>query len=367
MPLYWIALNSVKGLGPVRIKQLLEKFEKPEAVFEQVPSKLIQQGILSESIASQLADNTLLQYAEKQLNWAKKLNISILTLADPSYPCYLKEIFAPPPVLYVKGKLSLLQKHAVAVVGTRTPTIYGTKVTDSICGELVEQKLVIVSGLARGIDTAAHQSCIKKSGDTIAVLGCGLDRCYPPENLALAQKIGTDGVLLSEFSLGTPPEAYNFPRRNRIISGLSAAVLVIEAGIKSGSLITAQYALQQGREIFAVPGQIISQMSQGTFNLITQGAIPARSGYEIAESLKISNLPLKNHFSCPPPVTLSIELLQDSEKKVFEQLCSIPVRIDDLSTKTGIDIAGLYPLLLNLELRGLIRQLSGHSYVKSIE
>lgn len=365
MPLHWIALNAVKGLGPVKIKQLLENFGEPKAVFNQSPSKLVQQGFVSESIASQLGDPYLFNFAQKQLSWAEKLKISIITLLDSAYPSYLKEIFAPPPIIYLKGKISVVQKTAVAVVGTRMPTVYGKKVTDSICSELVEQKLVIVSGLARGIDTAAHQSCLIHKGETVAVQGCGLDRCYPPENRDLSEKIVENGVLLSEFPLGTPPEAYNFPRRNRIISGLSTAVLVVEAGIKSGSLITAHYALQQNREIFAVPGPINSPMSNGTFNLIREGAIPARSGYEIAESLKITTLSVKNHTSCPS-AGFSMELLQDSEKEIFEQLSNVPARIDDISTKTGIEIAGLYPLLLNLELKGFIRQISGQMYVTSI-
>lgn len=365
MPLHWIALNSIRGLGPVKIKQLLEKFGEPEAVFNQSPSKLVEQGIISGSIVSQLGDPALFRFAQEQLNWAERLKVSVITCNDSAYPSCLKEIFAPPPIIYVKGKIEVFQRHAVAVVGTRIPTVYGKKVTDSICAELVERRLVIVSGMARGIDTSAHQSCINHRGETVAVLGCGLDRCYPPENRELSEKIVENGVLLSEFPLGTPPEAYNFPRRNRIISGMSSAVLVVEAGIKSGSLITAHYALQQGREVFAVPGPISSPVSEGTFNLIRDGAIPARSGHEIAQSLKITTLSLENHTGCPS-AGFSMELLQDSEKDVFEQLSTIPVRIDEISTRTGIPVAALYPLLLNLELKGLIRQLSGQLYVTGI-
>lgn len=364
MPLHWIALNAIKGLGPVRIKQLVEMFGDPKEIFKQSPSFLLNQGVISESIASQLTDPSLFEFARKQISWAERLKVSVLTSSDTAYPSYLKEIFAPPPVLYVKGKIDILQKHAVAIVGTRAPTMYGKKVTETICRELVEQKLVIISGLARGIDTVAHQSCVTHGGNTVAVLGCGIDKCYPSENRELSEKITENGVILSEFPLGTPPEAYNFPRRNRIISGLSAAVLVVEAGIKSGSLITAHYALQQGREIFAVPGPITSPLSAGTFNLIKDGAIPARSGYEIADSLKVTTV--SHTLSCPTPC-LSLELLQDSEKVIYEQLSSVPVRIDELSDKTGVSISGLYPLLLNLELKGFIRQLSGQMYVTSQE
>jgi len=365
MPLHWIALNAVRGLGPVKIKQLLERYGDPEAVFKQSSSKLVEQGIISESIASQLGDPALFRFAQEQLSWAEKLKVSVITCNDSAYPSCLKEIFAPPPIIYVKGRIEVFQRHAVAVVGTRVPTVYGKKVTESICAEMVEQRLVIVSGLARGIDTYAHQSSINHRGFTVAVLGCGLDRCYPPENRELSEKIVENGVLLSEFPLGTPPEAYNFPRRNRIISGLSSAVLVVEAGTKSGSLITAHYALQQGRKVFAVPGPITSPMSTGTFNLIKNGAVPARSGHEIAQSLKFTSLSLENQTGCPS-AGFSMELLQDSEKDVFEQLSSVPVRIDDISIRTGIPVASLYPLLLNLELKGLIRQLSGQLYVTGI-
>lgn len=365
MPLHWIALNAVRGLGPVKIKQLLDKYGEPGAVFKQSPSELVKQGIVSESVASQLGDPSLFQFAQEQLNWAERLKVSVITCNESVYPFCLKEIFAPPPIIYVKGRIEVFQRCAIAVVGTRVPTVYGKKVTDSICAELVERRMVIVSGLARGIDTSAHQSCINHRGETVAVLGCGLDRCYPPENRDLSEKIVENGVLLSEFPLGTPPEAYNFPRRNRIISGMSCAVLVVEAGVKSGSLITAHYALQQGREVFAVPGPINSPVSAGTFNLIKSGAIPARSGHEIAQSLKVPTLSFENQTGCPS-AGFSAELLQDSEKDVFEQLSTIPVRIDDISTRTGIPVAALYPLLLNLELKGFIRQLSGQLYVTGV-
>jgi len=331
MPLNWIALNSIKGIGPVRIKKLLEKYGSPEAVFRESPSNIAREGLIPESCITELTNPSLFKEAEEQIKSAQKINARIITLADKNYPVYLKEIFAPPPVLYVKGNPEAFTNHAVAVVGTRTPTPYGKSVTASITRELVECKLTIVSGLALGIDSVAHEACLDSGGFTIAVLGSGVDRIYPAANKALAERICSSGALVSEFPLGIPPESFNFPRRNRIISGLSAGVIVIEAGQKSGSLITANYALQQGREIFAVPGPITSIYSTGTFNLIKDGATPARNGKEIAESLKVITSPqIVNFTSCPVP-THPWYLLSESEAGVFELIGSVPIRLDDIA------------------------------------
>lgn len=364
MPLSWIALNSVRGLGPVRIKNLLNRYGTPEKVFEKSKSEITRDGVIPEMCIAHLYDPDLFKNAERQLQWAEKIGISVITLNDSQYPLYLKEIFAPPPVLYIKGKTSVFSRHAVAVVGTRTPTSYGKNAAVSITRDLVQQKITVVSGLARGIDSAAHETCIKNGGSTVAVLGCGIDKTYPPENRVLAEKIIESGALVSEFPLGTAPEPYNFPRRNRIISGLSAAVLVVEAGEKSGSLITAHYALQQGKDIFAVPGPITSPMSAGTFNLLKEGASPARSGFEIAECLKVITHPIVNFTSCPAP-RLPAGLLSDAEREVYEQISSTPVRIDELAGDESRSPGELPGILLNLELKGLIRQCSGQQFVRT--
>ena len=363
MPLQWIALNSVKGLGPVRIKKLLEKYETPGEVFRQDPSRLVQEGFIPQVCAAQLSDAGLFREAQRQLELAARSDISIMTLNDSDYPPYLNEIYAPPPVLYIKGNRSVFKKHAISVVGTRHPTSYGKQAAVSITTGLVEHNLAIVSGLALGIDTIAHETTIKNNGFTVAVLGSGIDKIYPRDNQVLAEKISQKGILVSEFPLGTAPEAFNFPRRNRIISGLSAAVLVVEAPERSGSLITAHYALQQGRDIFAVPGPITSPLSAGTFNLLKDGAIPARSGKEIAECLNVVTHSLINVASCPAPV-LPLVLLSDSEKQILEQLSDIPVRIDDIAEKYSGSIGEVLGILLNLELKGLIHQISGQQFVK---
>ena len=272
------------------------------------------------------------------------------------------QIFAPPPVLYVKGDSEALKSHAIAIVGTRSPTYYGRDCARAIAGELC-QKAAIVSGLARGIDTAAHERCLELGGRTIAVLGCGIDRIYPSENEGLSERIcELGGALVSEFPIGAAPEPYNFPRRNRIISGLSCGVVVVEAGSKSGALITADYALQQNRIVFAVPGPITSPMSAGTFKLIKDGAVPVRSAADIFEhisevtfapTLAVPRAPLRSE--APP-------LLENEELAVWDALSGEPEQIDALSEACGMAIPQLLGVLLSLELKGVAAQVGGQQY-----
>ncbi len=366
MPVAWIALNSVAGLGPVKISGLFEKFGSAEAAFEQLPETL-PAGPKGVNTVSKTA---LLKDAEDQLQRARKLGIRVLTLSDPDYPMHLKEIYAPPPVLFVRGDVSVFKQHAVAVVGTRRNTQYGKNVTVALVKDLVEKRLVIISGLALGIDTIAHHACIDNNGKTVAVLGCGIDTCYPRENKGLMESIVTaGGAVVSEFPIGTAPETFNFPRRNRIISGCSAGVLVIEAPERSGSLITANYALQQGRDVFAVPGSIFSTSSGGTFNLIKDGAIPVRSADDISDAISLivhAELAVKKH-SAPGPLgvmKMPLELLSAPERALLEHCSETPARIDELSQKTGKSMSELFDILLSLELKGLIKQVSGQQYLK---
>ncbi len=227
--------------------------------------------------------------------------------------------------------------------------------------------MVIVSGLAHGIDTVAHQTCLDCGGVTVAVLGGGLDNIYPSANRALAERIAESGALISEFDLGSEPEAYHFPRRNRIISGLSAGVLVVEAPARSGSLITANYALQQGRDVFAVPGPIFSTASEGTFNLLKKGAIPVRCGTDIVENMEHLSLPGFADVK-PPGVgvapAMPLELLSPEEQQLAAVLTSEPLRLDDIAEKAGRAVSQLFDILLNLELKGVIRQVSGQQYIR---
>jgi DNA processing protein len=258
----------------------------------------------------------------------------------------------------------IFKKHAVSIVGTRTPTQYGKTATLQIVKGLVDSNLTIVSGMARGIDTIAHESTLSMNGSTIAVLGCGIDVVYPKSNHDLWERIGEKGVLVSEFNPGTPPEAYNFPRRNRIISGLSAATIVVEAGERSGSLITADYALQQGREVFAVPGPITSPLSSGTFKLLRDGAVPARSGLEIAESLSMVTLSTLKRASVSAPQKIQISL-PENEQNIYRFISDQPLRIDELLEISGAH-SMIIRILLNLELIGLIKQINGQHYIRTI-
>jgi len=361
----WLALNAVSGLGPVRIKKLIDRFGSPRALFNQSPAAIMAEELVPKSCVSQLFSSELMVFAENQLERAVKLGVSIMTLDDSDYPQYLKEIYAPPPVLYNKGDRTVFKKHAVAMVGTRTPTPYGKTAAASITRELTQCGIVIVSGLAKGIDTVAHECCIQNNGQTIAVLGCGIDYIYPKQNEKLAEQICNNGALVSEFPFSTFPDTFNFPRRNRIISGLSAGVVVVEAGLKSGSLITAQYALQQGREIYAVPGPITSSVSIGTFNLIRDGATPARSGREIAESLQF----ITCHNLLTQPSRYSVKtadmVMSDDEANVYNYISAEPQSTDFLSEKSGCPIGMLLCILLNLELKGLISQISGQLFIRN--
>ena len=310
----------------------------------------------------------LLENAEKQFDDSRRLGISVLTLSDETYPGLLREIYAPPPVLYVKGRLDCFQNHACGVVGTRRPSQYGRSAAAFLVKQLVEKRLAVISGMAHGIDTIAHQTCLDNGGVTIAVLGHGLDRVYPAANRKLAERIEESGALVSEFELGTLPDSFNFPRRNRIISGLSAGVLVVEAPKHSGSLITAQYALQQDREVFSVPGSIFSDVSDGTFDLLKNGAIPVKSIEDIVENLQMTTLcgmkPSAKAQPENPVFGRALDLLSGAEQKVFGCILAEPQRIDTLAEKAGKAISDLFDILLSLELKGLIRQVSGQQFVR---
>jgi len=362
---YWIALNGISGLGPVRIRRLLEVFGTPQAVLEASPRLLAEKKLIPASSAAEFSRRgELLDDARKHLESCESGGISVLILPDDKYPLYLKEIFAPPPVLYVKGDLSVLGRHALAVVGTRSPTTYGLQCTRGLVAGLCG-RAVIVSGLARGIDTAAHARCLEMGGKTVAVMGCGIDRVYPSENKELAERICENGAIVSEFPPGVIPEAYNFPRRNRVISGVSCGVLVVEAGEKSGALITADYALQQNRVVFAVPGPINSPVSAGTFRLIKDGAVPVRSPEDIFEHISAATFaPL---LAAPPQKIRSEQepspaLTAADEIAVWDALSDEPQRVDAVAEASGIEIPQLLGTLLNLELKGFITQTGGQQF-----
>ncbi|MDR0308033.1 MAG: DNA-processing protein DprA [Chitinispirillales bacterium] len=361
---FWISLNSINGLGPVRIQRLIEFCGSPKNALETAPRLLVEKKLIPQSCAAGWKVSELLDNAHEQLDFCNKNGITVITQTDEHYPSYLKEIFAPPPVLYVKGDLSVFGNISLAIVGTRNPTSYGVNCTRGLTARL-SGKLAVTSGLARGIDTIAHECCIETGGKTIAVLGCGIDRVYPAENKTLAARICRNGALVSEFPPGTPPDTYNFPRRNRVISGISCGVLVVEAGEKSGALITANYALQQNRTIFAVPGPINSPLSKGTFRLIKDGAIPVSNPDDIFDH--ISSVSTVSLFA---PVTQAANItppgLDEEELSVLDTLSGEPIRIDTIAEVSGKQIPHLLGILLNLELKGVVTQISGQQFRRAL-
>jgi DNA processing protein len=360
---HWIALNSVRGLGPVRIKHLIERHATPEAVLNESPERIARTAGVPYAVAAQLASPALMEHAERQLDAARDGGAEVVALDDGRYPLLLKEIFAPPPVLFVKGALDVFSLNALGVVGTRAPTQYGRRAAATIVRELVAANLTVVSGLALGIDSVAHEACLEAGGRTVAVLGCGIDRVYPGSNRGLTERImDRGGALVSEFPMSLEPLKFNFPRRNRIISGLSAGVLVVEAGRKSGSLITASYALQQGRDVFAVPGSIFSDKSIGTHGLLRSGATPVRSAAEILDAIQVlTSLPAQPGNTA---AAFPAQLLNEEECVVLSAIGDSPLRFDQLAESTGTAVTDLFDILLNLELKGAIKQLAGQQFVR---
>jgi DNA processing protein len=376
---YWIALKSVEEVGCVGFRNLLAAFSSPRMVFA-APAPTLQAipGIGAKT-ANYIRSFSDWQTAEREVARAQALSVAIVTCQDPFYPKNLLNIYDYPPYLYVKGTLKP-EEIAVAVVGSRIASVYGRFVTEKLSRELALKGITVVSGLARGIDAAAHRGALSGRGRTIAVLGCGLDLVYPPENEALAADIAAQGALVTEFPFGTPPNAPNFPARNRIISGISLGVLVVEAGEKSGSLITARIAAEQGRSVFAVPGAIESAGSRGTHRLIKQGAKLVENVEDILEEILPQTGVLSRHTEPLPKLTTTeaiplpmesatgtpaacIEGLGDTEKALLTLISRKPIEIDTLITVSGLAPREVQSGLLILELAGHIRQLPGKLFL----
>ncbi|MEA3459824.1 MAG: DNA-processing protein DprA, partial [Chloroflexota bacterium] len=284
---YWVGFNIVQGIGPVRLRRLLDHFGDLEAAWRASSHELQEARLDRRSLANLLKTREEISL-DKEMEKIERRGIKVLTWEDDAYPARLLNIYDPPPMLYLKGEILPQDEWAVAVVGTRGATVYGKEAAREIAGGLARNGITVVSGLARGIDSQAHRAALEAGGRTIAVFGSGIDIVYPPRNRKLAERIIKRGALLTEYPLGTPPEGSNFPPRNRIISGLCLGVVVVEAGERSGALITADYALSQGRDVFAVPGNIFRKKSVGTNKLIREGAIPVLSIQDILEELNLT-------------------------------------------------------------------------------
>jgi len=368
----WLALNAVAGIGPRTIRLLLERFGTPSAVFGASRLELQKVGLKRDVVDNILTGDWHLQ-AKKQVAIAGELGVQIVTIADEVYPSLLKEIYDPPPILYIKGDLSACTSQpCLAVVGSRHCSTYGQNAATNLSHEVASKGVTIVSGLARGIDTGAHEGALAAGGKTIAVFGTGLDQVYPKENLKLADTIcESGGAIISELSFNTAPTPMNFPFRNRIISGLCFGVLIVEGAERSGSLITARMAYEQGREVFAVPGNITSKKSFGPNYLIKDGAKLVQTSQDILEEMP-RDLRVAVSSNAPAPVQQNLNQapadLSESELLVLAQLSmDEPVQIDNLLLRCGIASSELFNALLSLEMRDCIRQMPGKKFVKLVK
>lgn len=354
----WFALKSVPGIGDLFYKRLIDRFSTPQAVFQASNADLQTVEGMTPRMISRIKNHRVPKGLQKELELAAESPFEIVTLADSRYPALLKEIPDPPPFFFVYGNIGSSINN-IAVVGSRNATPYGISTTMRLCEGLASLGLTVVSGMARGIDTAAHVGAINGKGETIAVLGSGLKKVYPAQNLALFHKIAKSGAVISEFSLSEEPNPHNFPRRNRIISGLSLGTVIVEASKKSGSLITARLAAEQGREVFAVPGSIQSFKSAGTHHLIKQGAKLVEHPQDIIEELSaLLRASGDKKTASDPPVT-NHPPLSTNEQVVLDALGPYPVHIDDIMHNVAMDSGTLSGVLLKLELYGLVNQAPG--------
>lgn len=356
---YWVWLNTIPGLGSKRFTQLINKYGEPKVIWDLPDEELKRSSFIPSVIINQIINQKIKNEVDEHMERIYKNNIKVLTINDDLYPAFLKNIHDPPIVIYVKGTL-IKEEKAVAVVGSRSASSYGLKMAEIISSELAKCDITVISGMARGIDSSAHIGALKSGGRTIAVLGCGLDITYPPENYKLMRRIEESGCVLSEYVPGVAPFSQNFPARNRIISGISMGVVVIEANEKSGSLITADFALEQGREVFAVPGNLSSPNSIGTNKLIKDGAKIVTCIEDILEEINVFRNTTINIFEQKELEKARIfKDLDPDERILAECLFSEPMHIDAIIEKSGLGIKTINAILVMLELKGCIDQLPG--------
>lgn len=378
--LHWLALRVTPGLGTRKSAQLIAAFQSPQRIFRASRSELEAAG-LSPGVAQNISSGSSFEEAVDQQHRLAEAGAQLIPLTDPRYPALLRDIFDPPVVLFVRGRIELLATLILGIVGTRRPTTYGTAVAERLAKDLAVAGLTIASGMARGIDTAAHRSVLEASGDTIAVFGCGVDELYPSENRKLALEIAEKGLIISEFPMATPAYPQNFPVRNRIISGMSAGVLVVEGGEYSGSAITAKLAAEQNREVFAVPGNITSKMSWGPNLLIKQGAKLVQEWNDVVVELKATDR-RRLVDQCRKQLKLSEIQIDESSAAGASSLFSgamggiaravlqtlktdAPIGLDQLvETAAGASSSEIIAALFELELAGLVRQLPGKSFLR---
>lgn len=356
---YWLGFNKTPGIGARRLQSLINRFGSVQAAWQAPAHELAELGLEQRALGNLLAARSQLDL-DAELERTQAAGVRLISWDDPAYPSYLKQIPSPPPLLFFKGDFLPEDEYAVAIVGTRRSTVYGRECALRLSQNLVAAGVTIVSGLARGIDGVAHRAALEAGGRTIAVLGNGLDTIYPSEHRQLAAQIVQRGALVSEHALGVHPEARHFPARNRIISGLSLAVVVVEGRWSSGAIITAKQALEQGREVFAVPGSILSQSSEGPNRLLKEGATPALSATDILEALNLTQVTQQldaRHILPTDP----------AEAQLLEKLSAEPLHIDEIGRIMQLPAPEVASALAMLELKGLVRQVGGMQYVLARE
>jgi DNA processing protein len=354
---HFIDLLSIKKLTEKKLYALLAQYRSPQRITNAPRSELI--TMVGSECAHNIVGFQRTPAIERLYETAERHGITVLPYYDPVYPSWLKAIPGFPPVLFIRGMILPEDETALAVVGTRGATVYGKNIAERFTTEFVRAGVTIISGMARGIDTVAHETALKNNGRTIAVLGCGVDRCYPPENNDLMHRIIENGAVISEFTLNTPPLAQNFPKRNRIVSGLSRAVIAIEAKEKSGVMNTVTWAAEQNKDVFAVPGNIYSQTSSGTNRLIKEGAIPVTSAQEVLALCGIAG-------TSTPAVQRKIDLTA-TEQTLWQHLSLEPVYLDVLSDTLNQPSGTVLAILLGMEIKGFVQQLPGMMFVRAFD
>ena len=364
-----LILNSISGLGNIRIRRLLEVFGSAIKILSLTQSELAASGIIPSTVARNIVSFKHDEFLQNELRLMKESGVLALTFQNSDYPENLAQIPDSPVVLYVKGKLINEDNLAVAIVGSRRSSDYGLTVAEKFSSQLAQLEITIVSGMARGIDTCAHRGALQAKGRTIAVLGSGLSVIYPRENEKLFEEIADAGAVVSEFPMTTAPVPFNFPRRNRVISGLSLGVIVVEAAKNSGALITSRFALEQGREVFAVPGHVDSPNSQGAHELIKQGAKLVQTIEDVLEELKIpieTNLEIAKQANVAARRNMSpVVQLPGDEKTIYECIQDEALHIDEIAGQSGCPASQAMGVLLKLELKHLVKQLPGKRFVRA--
>lgn len=355
----WIGFNIVKGVGPAKVRRLLDHFGDLASAWDASGDELMAAGLDRRSAENVLTARQTVDL-ERVLARVEQLGLTVVTWDSPNYPANLLTIAQPPPVLYIKGTLTPADEWAVGMVGTRRATAYGREVARELASQLAANGVTVVSGLARGIDSVAHKAALDAGGRTIAVLGCGLDHVYPAENRALAEAIARSGAVVSDYALGTPPDAVNFPPRNRIISGLSKGVVVVESPEGGGALITSDFAAEQGRDVFAVPGSILAAASRGTNKLIQQGAKPVLSASDILEELNLTLVTEHKQARLALPAN-------DTEQRLLACLSDDPLHVDEIGAQVAMPISHITGTLALMELKGMVRQVGGMNYIVARE